>query len=204
MRAHRLAFAIASAALLLIANDAFAAPCVTPAATAQQIADFRANPRGLLNAASSDMQAIETAVRDLVGTEPALANDVIALAQLSTPQQQTAIAAGLAQAAIACQGTDPQSAQAIQVAVASMPDGQFQAAFAAVVGDVATAAVAAASAASSVGSTVIVNPNSGGGASPEFPGRVNSPRSNNILAVSGPSVTTRGGDVFFAVVSPTN
>jgi hypothetical protein len=86
---------------------------------------------------------------------------VIRIAQGTTRRFQTAIAAGLAQAAIACNNLDQQAALRIQEAVASYDDGQFQSSFAAVAGDLSTAAVAAAteSATGAVGSVVVVNPN---------------------------------------------
>jgi hypothetical protein len=87
----------------------------------------------------------------------------VQLAQGTNPRFQTAIAAGLAQAAVTCQTVDQNAALLIQQAVASFQDGEFQNAFAAVAGDLSTAAVAAAtsSADASVGSVVIVNPTGG-------------------------------------------
>jgi hypothetical protein len=128
-----------------------------------------------LVAPDADTRTIEATTRDLTGTDASLAADFIRLAQAAPPRFQTAIAAGLAQAAIACATIDQQAAQVIQQAVASFEDGQFQASFAAVAGDLSTAATEAASssAEASVGSVVIVNPvtagrsntNPGGGGS---------------------------------------
>jgi hypothetical protein len=137
-----------------------AAPCVAPPATAEAIADFKKNPQALI-APNADTRTIEATVTDLVGTDPDLAADMIHLAEDAVPRFRTAIAAGLAQAAIACTNVDQHGALTIQQAVASFENGDFQASFAAVAGDLSTAAAeaASASAASSVGSVAIVNPN---------------------------------------------
>jgi hypothetical protein len=71
------------------------------------------------------------------------------------------IAAGLAQAAIACANIDQQAALLIQEAVASFQDGAFQASLAAVAGDLSTAATAAAT--GSAGSVIVTNPNTSTG-----------------------------------------
>lgn len=137
-----------------------AAPCVAPPATAEAIADFKKNPQALI-APTADTRTIEATVTDLVGTDPDLAADMVHLAEDAVPRFRTAIAAGLAQAAIACTNVDQHAALTIQQAVASFENGDFQASFAAVAGDLSTAAAeaASASATSSVGSVVIVNPN---------------------------------------------
>ena len=149
--------------LAIFLGQAWAAPCVAPPATPEAISQFKANPAALV-APNSDTRTIEATVRDLAGTDLALAADLVHLAAGTNPRFQTAIAAGLAQAAIACTNLDQHASLLIQEAVASFEDDQFQASFEAVAGDLSTAATnaATASAASSVGSVVIVNPNSGG------------------------------------------
>jgi hypothetical protein len=153
----------APAFLAVFAAQAWAAPCVAPPESPEAILQFKANPQAIV-APNSDARTIEATVRELAGTDPALAADLVRLAQGAIPRFQTAIAAGLAQAAIACTNVDQQAGLLIQQAVASFQDGQFQASFEAVAGDLSTAATDAAnaSAASSVGSVIIVNPNSGG------------------------------------------
>jgi hypothetical protein len=93
-----------------------------------------------------------------VGTDAVLAADFVRAAKETAPRFQTAIAAGLAQAAIACSTVDQQAGLLIQQAVASFQDGEFQAAFAAVAGDLSTAATALASSTAS-GSVIVTNPN---------------------------------------------
>jgi hypothetical protein len=162
----------ASASFLFLINQAFAGgPCVVPPATPEAIAKFRSNPQALV-APDSDTRTIEATVRDLAGTDPELAADFVRIASSTIPRYQTAIAAGLAQAAIACTNVDQHAGLMIQQAVAGFQDGQFQSAFEAVAGDLSTAATeaATASATSSVGSVVVVNPTSGGRATTTFSG----------------------------------
>lgn len=147
----------------LSVGTAWAAPCVNPPVSAETIAQFKQNSRAFV-APSSDARTIEAFVRDLVGTDPSLAADFVKVAEGTTRRFHPAIAAGLAQAAIACSTVDQQGALLIQQAVAGFSDGEFQSAFAAVAGDLSTAATEAAqaSAAASVGSVIVVNPNTGG------------------------------------------
>jgi hypothetical protein len=153
----------APAVLVVCASQAWASPCVAPPVSPEAIAQFKANPQAIV-APNSDTRTIEASVRDLAGTDASLAPDLVHLAEGAIPRFQTAIAAGLAQAAIACTNVDQHAGLLIQQAVAGFQDGQFQASFEAVAGDLSTAATnaAASSAESSVGSVVIVNPISGG------------------------------------------
>jgi len=153
---------------LLLAScvgHAWAAPCVAPPASAEMIDQFKANPRSII-AASFDTRAVESSVRDLAATDAKLAKELVGLLQDAPPRFRTAIAAGLAQAAIACSTVDQEAGLLIQQAVASVEDAAFQASFAAVAGDISTAATEAAlaSATASVGSVIVVNPNTSPGA----------------------------------------
>lgn len=136
------------------------AACLNPPASSQAITQFKSDPQALV-APNSDSRTIEMITRDLAGTDASLAADLVRVASTTVPRFQMAIAAGLAQAAIACANVDQQAALLIQQAVAGFPDGQFQSSFAAVAGDLSTAATEAATAyaTSSVGSVVITNPN---------------------------------------------
>lgn len=152
--------------LLFLCATQVSAACLNPPLSSQSISQFKSDPQALV-APDSDTRTIEATTRDLVGTDASLAADLVRLAKGTIPRFQTAIAAGLAQAAIACGNLDPAAALLIQQAVASFEDGQFQAAFAAVAGDLSTAATEAASAyaSSSAGSVVATNPNSSVGSS---------------------------------------
>src|SRR5262245_3720552 len=119
-----------SCAGLIGTISAHAAPCVAPPATAQAIADFKSNPQALV-APTADTRTIEATVTELVGTDSSLAVDMVHLAEGTIPRFRTAIAAGLAEAAVACTNIDQQAALTIQQAVAGFENGDFQASFAA-------------------------------------------------------------------------
>jgi hypothetical protein len=144
------------------ASIAWAAPCIAPPVAPESIAEFKANPEALV-APNSDTRAIEARVRELAGTSASLASDLVNLAQAqgTTARYRTAIAAGLAQAAVACSTVDQGAALQIQQAVAAFENSQFQSSFAAVAGDMSTAATVAAAntATGNAGSVIIVNPN---------------------------------------------
>jgi hypothetical protein len=147
--------------LAFLISPVAAKPCIAPPVSESDMIRFKSNP-GALVSPDADARAIETSVRDLAGTDASLAAEFIRLSQGVPPRLRTAIAAGLAQAAVACETIDPEAALMIQQAVAGNEDGEFQNAFAAVAGDLSTAAAAAAasSATSAVGSVVVTNTNS--------------------------------------------
>jgi hypothetical protein len=180
--------------------------CLNPPLSAQSINQFKSNPQALV-APDSDTRTIEATTRDLAGTDASLAADLVRLAEGTEPRFQTAIAAGLAQAAIACGGVDQQAALLIQQAVAEYQDGQFQASFAAVAGDLSTAATeaATASASSSVGSVVVTNPNPSRGSSPTHGGGSVPPTSTVTVTVTATSSPTSNSPAATAAdaVSPT-
>src|SRR5579859_1673760 len=78
-----------------------ASPCIAPPLSDEAIAKFKSDPQALV-APDSDTRTIEALVRDIAGTDATLAADIVRLAEGTKPRFQTAIAAGLAQAAIAC------------------------------------------------------------------------------------------------------
>jgi len=137
-----------------------AKPCIAPPASESDMNRFRSDP-GAVVGPSTDARAVEASVRDLAGTDASLAAEFVRLSQALPPRLRTAIAAGLAQAAVACETVDQQAALVIQQSVAGYDDGEFQNAFAAVAGDLSTAAAvaAASSADSAVGSVVVTNVN---------------------------------------------
>jgi hypothetical protein len=146
--------------LLAISVNHTWASCLKPPATPQTIVQFRLAPLELV-APNADTRTIEATTRDIAGTDASLATELVRIAQGTNPRFQAAIAAGLALAAISCSTVDQQAAQQIQQAVASFQDGQFQSSFAAVSGDLSTAASVAAtsSVSSSAGSVTVINPN---------------------------------------------
>jgi hypothetical protein len=153
--------------LLTISVGQVWAGCLNPPASAQSMGQFQSNPQALV-APNSDTRTIEAVTRDLAGTDASLASEFVRLAEGTTPRFKTAIAAGLAQAAIACANVDQQATLLIQQAVAGFQDGPFQASFAAVAGDLSTAATTAATgfATGSAGSVIVTNPNASTGSNP--------------------------------------
>jgi hypothetical protein len=183
MRSGLIAQALCAFLVFALGNvQGMAKPCVAPPATAEAISQFKAHPQASI-APNTDPRTVENLVRDLAGTDASLAVEFVNLAQKLPPRLQTAIAAGLAQAAVACTTVDQEAGLLIQQAVASYPEGQFQASFAAVAGDLSTAATEAANAAAagSVGSVVVTNPvtPSSTGTNPGITG-------GNLSILSGP------------------
>jgi hypothetical protein len=180
----------------VVASPASAA-CITSPLSAESIKQFKSNPGGLIPTPETDARTVEVSTRDLAGTDPTLASELVHIAEGARQRYRSAIAAGLAQAALACLSIDQQAALQIQQAVANFQDGQFQALFSAVVGDLSTAATAAAESAAtgSAGSVVIVNPN-------RSPGTKFNPGSGVFFnpASFGPSNTTTN---LLAVAGPT-
>src|SRR5450755_3462610 len=176
-------------ASLAISASQGLAGCLKPPASDLTMSQFRTHPEGLV-APPSDIRTIEATTRDLAGTDASLAADLIRVAKGTSPRFRAAIAAGLAQAAIACATVDQQAGQVIQQAVANFQDGQFQASFAAVAGDLSTAATEAASASASVsvGSVVITNPNKSPTPSTTTPGSGGA--AALALAAAAPAATT--------------
>src|SRR5205085_11716668 len=101
MRASLLVEMVCAQILLAISVGDVRAACLNPPVSAQSISQFKSSPQAFV-APDSDTRAIEAFVRDLVGTDASLAADFVSVAKETTPRFQTAIAAGLAQAAIAC------------------------------------------------------------------------------------------------------
>src|SRR5229473_7286224 len=199
MESRHMFKALFTAALLVLATSQGWAGCMKPPTSDEAISKFRSNPQALV-APDSDTRTIEAMTRDLAGTDASLAADLIQIAQATNPRFRTAIAAGLAQAAIACATVDQQAAQTIQQAVAGFQDGQFQAAFAAVAGDLSTAATAAATAFAdgSVGSVVVINPNTS-------PGRNTNPGGGGVSAlvqITAPALTPANTNGAAGSVSP--
>lgn len=204
MRHNWTASALVISLLLASAAEADAASCLSPATPAETIAAFNANPESLLTNAP-DMRALERSVRNLAATQSTLAQALVGVAEKAKPAQQSAIAAGLAQAAMACLSVDAMASQDIQTAVAGFEDITFQSTFASIAGDLDTAAVAIAAeaAAASVGSAIVVNPQraptgprvsgGGGAASPAV--------TISLIPVSGTNLS-RDGSAAASSVSP--
>jgi hypothetical protein len=150
----------AQSLLALLIAPVAAKPCIIPPVSDSDMNRFKSNPDAVVGP-TVDARAIEASVRDLAGTDASLAAEFVRLSQALSPRLRTAVAAGLAQAAVACEAIDQRAALVIQQSVAGYEDGEFQNAFAAVAGDLSTAAAeaAASSADSAVGSVIVTNAN---------------------------------------------
>ena len=94
-----------------------AAPTHVPSFTKlpdSAIAQFKANPQGLLTTYASAGLPLSTEVRSLVLTDPSLVEALITVAKGANDAQKAAIGAGLAEAARILAATDPQLAAQIQ------------------------------------------------------------------------------------------
>lgn len=146
--------------LLIFSVSQGMAACIDNPLSDEAISRFKSDPKAVVGP-SADARAIEELVLNLASTDASLATDIVRVAQGTKPAFRLAIAAGLARAALACSTIDQQASLLIQQAVAGLDDSEFQSAFAAVAGDLSTAATDAAfsSAVGAVGSVVIVNKN---------------------------------------------
>src|ERR1700753_1054108 len=125
MRIGLVAGALAAQLLLTFnTSQVSAAPCVAPPLTPEAINLFKSNPQALI-APGADTRTLEAQGRDLAGTDADPAADLVKLADGAPPRFQTAIAAGLAQAAVACQTVNQEAALQIQPAVAGFEDAEF-------------------------------------------------------------------------------
>jgi hypothetical protein len=104
------------------------------------IAQFKANPQGLLTTYASAGLPLSTEVRSLVLTDPSLVEALITVAKGANDAQKSAIGAGLAEAASIIVATDPKRAAQIQVAVAQSGLEQLITAYIAVSSPTVTAA----------------------------------------------------------------
>jgi hypothetical protein len=212
MRARGLGPRFGTAVCIAFLAGPATAACITPPLSPEFVDQFKSNPSGhLIPSLDIDARTVEATARDLAGTDPALAQQLVQIAKDTRPRFKAAIAAGLAQAALACMTVDQQAALQIQQSAAAFPDGQFQALFAAVIGDLTTGDTAAAEAAASgsSGSVVVTNPNrstptrasgggGGGSSNPSgstigiAPASTTVGISAGVFAITGPSATKGG------------
>jgi hypothetical protein len=105
------------------------------------IAQFKANPQGLLATYASAGLPLSSEVRSLVLTDPSLVEVLITVAKRANDAQTAAIGAGLAEAARIIAAVNPQHATQIQVAVAQSALGTLITAYIAGSNATETAAV---------------------------------------------------------------
>ena len=129
--------AISALALIMAAPTVFSAQAAGGASYVPSfaklpdsaIAQFKANPQGLLTTYASAGLPLSTEVRSLVLTDPTLVATLIEVARSANDAQKAAIGAGLAEAARILAATNPQLAAQIQLAVAQSGLGPLITAF---------------------------------------------------------------------------
>ena len=102
-----------------------------PSAAVQQ---FLANPQGLLSQYPNGGPQLTKAIRDLAASDPSTLATIVGLLKSASPDQATAIGAGLGQVAELAVSADPAFADQIQTAVVSSQNVSAVVAFSAVVG----------------------------------------------------------------------
>ncbi len=126
------AFSLLMASLVPLGAQTASGPAQVPSFAKlpdSAIAQFKANPQGLLTTYASAGLPLSTEVRGLVLTDPGLVDALITIAKGANDAQKAAIGAGLAEAARLLAATNPQLAAQIQVAVAQSGLGPLITAF---------------------------------------------------------------------------
>lgn len=137
-----LSLAFLSFALLTGTASGSFAKCfegIAPAST-EAVGNFLKDPKFILDQYPRGGSSLLSDIRNLVVSNPDTLRAITGLVAKANPQQKSAIAAGLGQAAIACQNRDPVIALEIQRSVAALGDSAFETAFLSVTGNVRTAA----------------------------------------------------------------
>jgi hypothetical protein len=114
-----------------------------PPASDDAIRALRDQPEALLRSNPNGGGELSSAVRSFAMTDPALLALILPLLPNATPAQRAAIAAGLGQAANACEVKSPQVTQAVQRFVVASANAELEQTFRAVVGDRAVGAIGA-------------------------------------------------------------
>ncbi|MGL4325135.1 MAG: hypothetical protein ACRCTD_13935 [Beijerinckiaceae bacterium] len=109
-------------------------------ATPEAVRDVSANPASLLSQHPIGGPGMTNDIRNLVMTDDSVIAALGKITSSATPLQKTAVAAGLAQAANACELLAPQVAQAIQRFVVAQLDADIERTFRAITGDRSVAA----------------------------------------------------------------
>ena len=106
-----------------------------------QVQAFLDTPAGLLSEFPSGGLPLSTRVRSLAGSDANTLDPILGLVATATPSQVSAIGAGLARVARACQTINPEFAATIQDKIASLDNGGLETAFQAASQEVQTAAL---------------------------------------------------------------
>jgi hypothetical protein len=116
------------------------AACITPPASAEELDSFKNDPGALLKRYPLASGSMTSAIRFLAASDAGVLGAIAGLVKTATDAQKSAIAAGLAQAALACRAQDPALALQIQESVAGIDNDAVNTQFATITGDTTTAA----------------------------------------------------------------
>jgi hypothetical protein len=179
--------------MLLVVTSSFSWAQQVTQPTSQE---FQANPAQIFQQNPNGGPALGSLVRNLVVADKANLPLIIAQLATASPKQRSAIGSGLALAALAIVGKDPKYANEIQGAVNDTKDDVVKAAYAAVLGDPATAATGGGG-------------GGGGGGGPTSP-IIGSGAVSGATQTTGPNATqntafvTFTGTIGASVASPSN
>jgi hypothetical protein len=167
-----------------------------PSLPASVVSTFMGNPNQLLTQFPGAGPQLTKQVRELLASDKTTLPSLISLLKLASPDQQTAIAAGLAQAAKAYASNDPAFANQVQTEVAATGIPDVIKAYASIAGDTGTASTGGGGGSGGGGPNTAGAPTGG----PNF-GSSNNP--NTFVANTSNSLTggTAGGGGF-SQVSP--
>lgn len=175
----------------------------------EAIGAFLSAPETLLTTNPNGGVAMASSVRELAGSSADALPKLQGLISQASAPQKSAIGAGLARAARACQRSAPDYAQQIQAFVAGIQSPELVAAFVGALSEVQTAAIGGATGGAAGGAGAGGIGNSGAGAGTENNG-TDSPSGNSgqqFSFSSGRSVGSVGGDTTSTTifsVSPTS
>lgn len=141
----RLYYFVLAVALLGLPDAGFAATAYggacAPASsqmTAEKATDFLDAPAAFLASYADGGGALSSAIRDLVTIRPETLEGIQSLSEAATPEQNSAIGAGLGTAAAICVVSQPATAIDIQAAALKSGSNDLLTSFASITGDIPT------------------------------------------------------------------
>lgn len=141
----RLHYFVLSVVLLGLPDASFAATAYSGACapassqiTAERATNFLDAPAAFLTSYADGGGALSSAIRDLVTIRPETLEGIPSLAEAATPEQNSAIGAGLGTAAAICVVSQPATAIDIQAAALKSGSNDLLTSFTSITGDIPT------------------------------------------------------------------
>jgi len=143
MRSHYyfvLAVAISALPNASFAATAYSGACAAPSPqfTAEKATSFLEAPAAFLSNFAEGGGALSSAIRDLVTIRPETLEGIPSLSEAATPEQNSAIGAGLGTAAAICVVSQPATAIDIQAAALKSGSSDLLTSFTSITGDIPT------------------------------------------------------------------